>query len=547
MKRAFGLMAAFALVATVVSVPGPAIARPTPCLSEGAESTAAQVMKGELTFLGQAPVRIGADIDWRRSPYGNRSWDLMFHSLRWIVPLISEFEKSKERRYLDRAAQIAEDWVADNKRGAAGVSKVAWDEHPIALRAPALVCLSAHVDDSWLRESLSEHARVLADPGKYEAGHNHGLDQDIALLGIGCRYNREEWTGLATRRMVKSVKIAIDGQGALIEQAPKYVSYVRDRWAVAERLIKACGLRVPAEVAERTARLPIFIAHATQPDGQMAPIGDTPADFVAPKVEQPAERVKIFKAGYVFGRTRWEDPKAAFYSIHFGPGALENFHGHEDHMGVTYQAQGRDVLVDVGFHSYENTSYRKWTLSPEAHNVPIVEGAPFRKSTATRLTGSRIRDKRESYTLEDRAFGVTRTRSVLVNHEQDLMAVLDRAEGGRRISNLWHLDRKFKIFSTAGGRVVFGEGDWRGTLVQLNSKTCKPAAGLKAERSWVSPEYLKRAPAYLIRSAPSKDPLLTLVVPGTDAPKVSCVPGKVTVGIDDVDVVVGVRADGELT
>ena len=78
--------------------------------------------------------------------------------------------------------------------------------------------------------------------------------------------------------------------------------------------------------------------------------------------------MRVFGGGYVYGRTAWDKPESAFYSIRFGPGL--KYHGHEDHLGVTYYAQGRDVLVDVGFHSYENSAYRNWTMSPEAHNSP---------------------------------------------------------------------------------------------------------------------------------------------------------------------------------
>ena len=75
----------------------------------------------------------------------------------------------------------------------------------------------------------------------------------------------------------------------------------------------------------------------------------------------------------MYGRTDWGKPESAFYSIRFGPGL--KFHGHEDHLGVTYYAHGRDILVDGGFNSYETSSYRYWTLSPEAHNVPSVWAA----------------------------------------------------------------------------------------------------------------------------------------------------------------------------
>jgi hypothetical protein len=56
--------------------------------------------------------------------------------------------------------------------------------------------------------------------------------------------------------------------------------------------------------------------------------------------------------------------------------------------------------------------------------------------------------------------------------------------------------------------------------------------GQRVERGgklgWVSPTYLSRQAATVVVSPAAKS-LLTVVVPGTDAPKVSCSGGKVTV------------------
>ena len=237
--------------------------------------------------------------------------------------------------------------------------------------------------------------------------------------------------------------------------------------------------------------------------------------------------MKVFRAGYVFGRTAWDDPASAYYSIRFGPGL--RFHGHEDHMGVTYYAQGHDVLVEAGFHSYENTPYRYWTMSPEAHNVPVVAGEPFRPRTATALTRSSITTDRQSYTFTDRAYGVPRTRSVLVGHGDDLMAVLDTVHAGARARSYWHLDPSLSPVSTGGGRVVVKDkAGWTATLVQLALPSCAPAGGQSVVRArtrpfqgWVSPSYMSKVPDSVVVSPPASS-LLTVVIPGTSEAEVTC-------------------------
>ncbi|MEU4700250.1 heparinase II/III family protein [Nonomuraea dietziae] len=496
-----------------------------------ATPTAAEVMKGEVAFLDLPPVKVGQDVDWRTNPYKNRSWGMVFHSLRWMGRLVAEYENNGEERYLARATEIAQDWVKDNPRGRPA-SPYAWAEHPIALRAPALVCLSRHVDAKWLKDSLSEHARVLGDDRLYEWGHNHGIDQDIALLGIGCRLNDRRWQDHAIRRLTKTVKLDIDSQGALMEQAPRYAIYVHDRLKVAMTNLKDCGRKVPGDISARWSKLGGFIMHSTNPAGFMVPIGDGGADHEPSGFQNPSERVKVFKAGYVYGRTDWAKPESAFYSIRFGPGT--KYHGHEDHLGLTYYAQGRDVLVDAGFHSYEPTRYRYWTMSPEAHNVPTVVGARFRPRTATRLSRTAYDSGRQRYRLTDKAYGVSRTRSVLVNHDEDVMAVLDGAGGGRKVRNIWRFDPSLKLVSNSGGKVVLADGKFKVSLVQLSG--CKPVGGQKVERGgrlgWVSPSYMAKNPATTVVS-PASASLLTVIVPGTDQPKVSCAGGKVTVQTAD--------------
>nr|BFE82809.1 hypothetical protein GCM10020093_054100 [Planobispora longispora] len=140
------------------------------------------------------------------------------------------------------------------------------------------------------------------------------------------------------------------------------------RLGVALEAIERCGAEVPAGLAARRRSLETYVSHAVQPDGRLVPIGDSPAGMRPAGFAHEEATVGVFDGGYVFGRTAWDDPGAAHYSIRFGPG--RRLHGHEDHLGVTYHAQGRDILVEAGFHSYERTPYRKWTSSPRRTTSP---------------------------------------------------------------------------------------------------------------------------------------------------------------------------------
>ncbi|MEV0597177.1 heparinase II/III domain-containing protein [Nonomuraea cavernae] len=492
-----------------------------------------EVMRGRVRFAGLPPVDLGTDVDWRSNPHGNRSWALNLHTLRWAGRLVAAYERTGDQDLLDRAAAVTHDWLRENPRGGPGVSPWAWAEHAVALRAPVLVCLSAHVRTDRLWDGLAEHGEVLADSALYRQGHNHGLDQDIGLLVVGSRLGRDGWRKLAIRRMTASAELSIDAQGVLHEQAPRYGLYVHRRLGVALRAIEESGAPVPTRLTGRRASLETYIAHATQPDGRLVPIGDSPAGTRAPAFAtafghgEPV--VKVFDGGYVFGRTSWGDPRSAYYSVRFGPG--RRLHGHEDHLGVTYHAHGRNILVEAGFHSYEKTAYAEWTRSPEAHNVPIVVGAGFRPGTPTRLTGSTLSPSRQTFRLTDDAYGVCRTREIPVEHGPDLMTVLDSVPAGSASRSRWHFDPSLRPVSHRDGVVVLGDGDWRVTLLHLalpSAGLAGPAGGQTVGNSTISTGYLRTAEAVTV-SSPEAPRLLTVIVPGAADARVSIVDGVITV------------------
>ncbi|MEU8357869.1 heparinase II/III family protein [Nonomuraea sp. NPDC048882] len=473
-----------------------------------------EVMRGQVTFVGLPPVDLGTgEIDWTANPHGNRSWALNLHALRWMGRLVGAYEQSGERACLDRAADITAQWLRANPRDGAGVSPWAWAEHAVALRAPALVCLSEHVRTPALWDSLAEHGQVLANPALYREGHNHGLDQDIALLLVGCRLGRARWRDLAIRRMTTSAELAIDAQGVLHEQAPRYGLYVHRRLGVALRAIRESGAEPSERLLARRRALETYVAHATQPDGHLVPIGDSPADTRADGFPHSGPTVRVFDGGYVFGRTAWNDPDSAYYSIRFGPG--RRLHGHEDHLGITYSAQGRRILVETGFHSYERTGYVTWTRSPEAHNVPIPTTGTFDPGTPTHLLSSSITPSRQSFDLADEAYGVRRTRRILINHGPDWMAIHDTVASGT-LRSTFHLDPSLQLLSRSEGAVILGDDE--GFLVTLLHF---PGEGEAIRPGLISIGYLRTAENVTVLS-PEAQSVLTVIVPHAHTKEQAC-------------------------
>ncbi|MEV3926662.1 heparinase II/III domain-containing protein [Actinomadura coerulea] len=497
---------------------------------------AAQVRAGRFATPKAAPTRVagGTDVDWGRDPYGDRSWRLWFHSLEWLGGLVREYERTGDRAALRTAAGITRDWLADNARPGrfSGHRREAIGQ-AAKFRLATLVCLRRHLTGRWLDEAIAAHARWLARPEHYSGPWNHGTDESMTLMTAGCGIGRADLAGLGHRRLLDAVlappggaRPAIDDEGAGSEQSAHYAVYNRNRWRLAFRVMRECGRPVPAELVRRHRLMDEFIAFQTTPGGDLLQIGESdasrasdidslgtgPLRYVATQGAQgvpPKERARVYRAGYVVGRSGWGREGRSFaeetaYTARFGPGRYA--HGQNDHMALTFHALGRDILVPSGHIGYSAPNWRRWLASPEAHNTLVVRGVPFRESAATTLIAHEFRRGADTFRFSDTAFaGTTRSRSVLAASDPDAVAVLDevRSAAPRSVEQLWHLPAAFTA-APAGTGAVAAAGPVRVHFIRLPlpGTAGAPArvvrGALDPPQGWIVPSAGKRLPAPVV-------------------------------------------------
>lgn len=447
---------------------------------------ASALRSGVLTLPHYAAVSLTlvGNINWATDPYRDPTWRLWFHSLKWAEGLVTSADAAD--RELARA--IISDFLADNPDP--GANDGAWEDHATSLRTSALVCLwqRSAADPAlraWIEPAIAAHAKALT--ARYVGPWNHGIMQNLALLGAGCALDVPAWRGTAAPRLADGMRASVDAQGAVTEQAPGYASFIQNLLRDIVGHLTACDLPAPAGMAGRVAAMDTFAAHATRPDGTFVELGDTnpltPSAAMGPHSAwvasrgaqglRPSETTRVYEAGYVFGRDSWLGTGQQ-YTLRFGPGRA--VHGHNDHLSATYWANGHDVLVDVGYSGYADPDFRRWQKSPQAHNVPIVNGAAFDGDARTALVGRSAAKGAQSWQLRDRAFaGTERHRSVLVDDKLRLMLVRDDLTSTRTRSAqvLWHLDpawRKERVVrDERSSRATFlsRDGRYRATVLQI--------------------------------------------------------------------------------
>jgi hypothetical protein len=499
-------------------------------------------MAGRLTISPWPAVTIDphrdGDVDWSLDPFRQPTWFEAYQSGRWIEALIG--------RYLEGGPG------ADAYRARARALLLGWvHDVPIQARDPlTLVCSSeAFPGPGWIGDQIPLVVNYQA--AHWPGAWNHGLKQDLQILGIGCAYpagafggQALRWRQVAREQMLASFASgrlgpAVDAQGVTNEQATGYANFTYGLWTQAEQQLAACGYTLPSWITSRIALMPMFLAQATQPDGTLAQIGDTyvetprqtpgtPLQYVGTQGaagSPPAQRVAVYSAGYLFGRSTWRPfGSASFYSLRFGPG--RQIHGHADHMSLTYYARGRNLLVNAGHTGYEDTPYRAYLRSPQASNVLVMPGVRFSGAAPTRLISQVIGPDGQFFEFTDTAFGGhPRDRSVYICQRPDLVLVFDRASGAASYQQLWHLDPGLTVASVSRyGAVATAPG----TQLEIRQIPLPgqviPGGSIRVIRGlanpyqgWVSRQMLQRipAPVIIITRAGSTAAILTLIAPSS--------------------------------
>jgi heparinase II/III-like protein len=516
------------------------------------------VMRDTFAWGDDPAYKVGdgsGDIRWRSDPYHKPSWYMWLHSLRWLGHGITAAGDG-DRKALTHVMAIIHDWVRDNPyswKGDVGAWESTMHRTNVLICARQAVLTGLHVrrlpaQYAWLDQTLLDHAKFMTE--NWGGPSNHGTDESIAMFGVGCTLGRADLKNRAVDRLTQAITTAIDPQGSTNEQSIGYAMFNYQLWGRATTALQRCGADPGPVIEERRRALAEWLALATTSAGEIHQVGDavrqkpqaaagTSLEYAATlgaRGTKPSERTAVFDAGYVFGRTGWGETRPftqeSTYSIRFGP--ARRYHGHDDHMSITYTSHGRDILIDPGHSGYQLDKWQAWTKSQSAHNVmtiPSAEGPPVE----TKLVSAAMAPTSEYYEFRDApAPGVERTRDVLVLKDPDLIVTLDRGESAtsQRYETLWHLPPGQKVTVQSPSTAVAAKpGDSTKThLLQIPFGQPLPTNAITVEQAkqdpvqgWYFPDIFHREPAPVVkfnRSGPTAS-ILSVVVPAAATEKVA--------------------------
>jgi len=366
---------------------------------------AEQILAGTIPVRGflEAPLALqGYPIDYQRGP---PSLQLAMASLEVERVLLSAFEQTHSRRFLDLAASRVLDFAA-HEAGQRHGEGFLWNDHAVSGRISVLIKLWRLVRESpdfpvsSSRQILSlveRSGRLLAKPGQFTVRTNHGVAQNLALLQIAAAFpafpESDAWRSLALERLMVQLPFYVSREGVVLEHSAGYQLFGAELLAMAGRLSALNGL-VPAPSlvdAARNSRL--VLAVMMRPDGTLPLLGNTgsgggnarltsqstgiaPIRHLLPPHPDPVIGNSLFPAaGYAIW---WRANELKQLSQTLIAWAKHDGHGHKhaDEGSVLLWSGGVDWLTNTGYWPYgernEKAAY-SWTGS----NAPHQPGEEF--------------------------------------------------------------------------------------------------------------------------------------------------------------------------
>ena len=418
-----GIPGARAAAPDDVRVPGHCRAPYSTALEWGFDVS--RVASARVVVLDGKRVRLdrkGWAADDRRDP----SWTLAFHSLAWLVPLALDDAPTAIKVFLERDKALPDPGAA---YGNSYRRPLGWTPGQFRSRLDTATCLYVLTGDKRLLPIAQRLAVAVMDPLRYPGPpyypvHNHGAMANVSLMQAGKVFGKREWIRYAQKRFARDMPLVFEPCGMMREQSSTYQLHNLRLWS---KTADSLGVDLTREQRALDALV--------RPDGVLEAIGDgQPTMGLAPNGASLWCRETGWAAGTI--------APDSHFTLRFGPRV--DYHGHQDHGGLTWFALGTPVLSDRGLHSKSRGERYDYAHSMSAHSVFEPVGRPGYDPA----TGARRLSARE-FAVWDAADGIERRRDVLVGPTR--LVVRDRGTGAKEWIQHWQLAPGWR--PTASGAV----------------------------------------------------------------------------------------------
>jgi hypothetical protein len=372
--------------------------------------------------------RFSGGIDWSFNPTAlpdsgyalNHEWTWGFNRHEFWPCLGRAYWETGDERYVEEFVRQMTDWVATNPAPELKANQMPysrWRTIEAGIRMGSAwpqafyLCLSSpnFTDDAIcaMVRSMAEHARYL----KAHPTQNNWLTMEMSgLYTVGTLFSEfkeaADWRQFAAERMRRELDTQVYPDGAQKELAPGYHEVALNNFCMIVRLADLNNAPVPDGYRDRLERMFAYLMWLMTPDRGYPPFNDS-ADHSGELITEFKDAFKYFPhradfqwiasngkagtapaptsyafsyAGYAIQRSGW-DPTARFLAFDGGPFGAG--HQHEDKLNFIIKAYARELLVEGRNYPYDTSKWRKYVVSPYAHNVAFVDGQGQQRAGVT--------------------------------------------------------------------------------------------------------------------------------------------------------------------
>lgn len=342
--------------------------------------TGTQVIEQGWRFAEFPLIRLGPDTNWHEAANSDRSWGFHLHAWEFMDPVIQEFRRTGDARFLKWCLEVAAGWYRQMSTSRSA-GTMAWYDMALALRSSrlaGLIHLSVSVGEEFVLEELFSLALMHQDAHvadeAFNPENNHGfyaaLGQSILARELIVLPGMQGLLvqGKDRMRRVASRQFLADGGHA--EHSPDYHRMLLEsfRKAIEQQVI------TDPVVTDRMQRASYVLGWLVQPQGTLLQFGDSPA---TPMVRPDAysldpqaryiltdgregrpddkELLVLPETGYAVVRTpqpkKSGDLKRGSYLA-----MMAAFHSRAhkqcDDLSLVWVHEGTEILVDGGRYGY---------------------------------------------------------------------------------------------------------------------------------------------------------------------------------------------------
>lgn len=323
-------------------------------------------------------------VNWKQGPSSSKTVRDQFHQWKWIWPLLRAYETSKDKKSLEKALEIAFDWIHQNPIEASESGTQAWRRSNAAWRAEAIgylfrtgveAGLLDEDQEELLLKTAREHAVWLLSDEHYAHDDNDGLLQDYGLVVLCAQLNKiadcKTWKNIAVKRFIKNLRGKTSKRAVLyLGQSPSEHFSAIQRAAQMAELVKNPDLdKIEKDMKEAAGWL-------VPPDGNQLMLGTTRSRPVPDWAKKQANALSGMSP---FDDSGWSVVKDKQSYLIATAAYHPNSFKQADDLTFSWSELGKRIISDTGFYSYSSRSSQgRYANSSSAHNTLTVDGQNFK-------------------------------------------------------------------------------------------------------------------------------------------------------------------------